>query len=390
MQFGSATFLREHLRGVIAFYHPACLDPRGGFLEIDPQGRPASAGTRTLVGTARMIVNHAIAQLHSQDSQHLEAVMHGLRFLREAHRDPHDGGYAWLIRDGLPQPAPQRCYGLAFVALAYARAAQCGVASARAWLDETWALLDRHFWEPQHGLYADAAGPRWALEDYRGQNANMHACEALIAAFEATRELRYLERAAALADRVVNGLAARTDGLVWEHFHRDWQADYDYGRNDGAGDRYRAWGFQPGHQAEWAKLLLILERHAPQPWHRQRAQELFDRALALGWDAAHEGVIHACDLDGACHDGDKYSWVQAECLAAAGLLAGAGAARYADWYERLWNYAWRRFVDHPAQAWMRVLSRDHQAHDDGRAHAGKTDYHVVSACHELLASGALQ
>ena len=39
----------------------------------------------------------------------------------------------------------------------------------------------------------------WTQESsYRGQNANMHACEALIAAFEATNEQKYLDRALAI------------------------------------------------------------------------------------------------------------------------------------------------------------------------------------------------
>src|SRR5262249_39829419 len=92
---GSAEFLREHLRSVVAFYHPACLDPDGGFFEIGGDGRPDPGAARTLVGTARMVVNHAIAYLHSRHSDHLDAVRHGLRFLREVHRDPGSGGYCW-------------------------------------------------------------------------------------------------------------------------------------------------------------------------------------------------------------------------------------------------------------------------------------------------------
>ena len=84
---------------------------------------------------------------------------------------------------------------------------------------------------------------------------------------------------------------------------------------------FRPWGFQPGHQTEWAKLLLILDRHRPEAWHLKRARELFDRALELSWDDEHGGMVYGFDPDGRFYDEDKYFWVQAESLAAAALLA---------------------------------------------------------------------
>ena len=68
------------------------------------------------------------------------------------------------------------------------------VQEAREWLAETFDLAEKHFWEPAAELYGDEAKADWTLLPYRGQNANMHACEALIAAFEAD------------LDRIVDGL----------------------------------------------------------------------------------------------------------------------------------------------------------------------------------------
>ena len=55
--------------------------------------------------------------------------------------------------------------------------------------------------------------------------------------------------------------AALANGLVWEHYHADWSVDWDYNKDDKT-NIFRPWGYQPGHLTEWAKLLLILERHA--------------------------------------------------------------------------------------------------------------------------------
>ena len=52
---------------------------------------------------------------------------------------------------------------------------------------------------------------------------------------------------------------------------------------------FRPWGFQPGHQAEWAKNLLNLHRHGggdgDSGWMVPRAKALFDGTWALSWDA---------------------------------------------------------------------------------------------------------
>ncbi|POA58939.1 N-acylglucosamine 2-epimerase, partial [Pseudomonas sp. GW460-R15] len=108
---------------------------------------------------------------------------------------------------------------------------------------------------PQHQLYADEATPSWQVGPYRGQNANMHACEAMLAAYDATREPFYLQRARTLAESITGRQAALADGLVWEHYREDWSVDWDYNRGDKT-NIFRPWGFQTGHLTEWAKLLL--------------------------------------------------------------------------------------------------------------------------------------
>jgi mannose/cellobiose epimerase-like protein (N-acyl-D-glucosamine 2-epimerase family) len=307
-----------------------------------------------------------------------------VEFLRSAHRDPSTGGYAWTLRGREPIDRTNHCYGLAFVMLAYAKAIAAGVTEAREYLSETWDLMELRFWERDAGLYADEASADWTLSPYRGQNANMHACEAMLAAYEATHEPRYLERAGTLAAGMVSRQAAFADGLIWEHYHSDWTPDWEYNKGD-CSNIFRPWGFQPGHQAEWAKLLLILDRHAPEDWHLRRARELFDRSVPLSWDTANGGVVYGFDREGRFYDADKYFWVQAEALAAAALLADRTAdPKYWEWYERIWAYSWRHMIDHEHGAWYRILTSGNEAYSADKSPAGKTDYHTMGACYEVM------
>lgn len=390
--FRSETFLREHIAHTMAFYHPRAIDPAGGFFHYyKDDGTIYDRSHRHLVSSTRFVFNYAMAAREFEDkrAEYLDAARHGLRYLREVHRDANTGGYAWTIRDGKPEDRTYHAYGVAFVLLAYSTALKAGIDDVRPWMDETWELLEKRYWDADAGLYRDEADEHWHFSNYRGQNANMHMCEAMLAAYQASDEPRYLERALTLADNMTRRQAAKAEGLVWEHYDVDWNIDWKYNL-DNPKHLFRPWGFQPGHQTEWAKLLLILEpllleRNREEKWLVPTAQHLFDIALDRAWDKEYGGIAYGFAPDGQVCDDDKYFWVQAESLAAAALLhARTGEARYDEWYQKLWAYSWEHFVDHKYGAWYRILTRDNRKYDDEKSPAGKVDYHTMGACYEVM------
>ncbi|CAM5241353.1 AGE family epimerase/isomerase [Rhodanobacter lindaniclasticus] len=344
--FRSPDFLREHIAQTMAFYHPRAIDPAGGFFHyFKDDGTIYDLTHRHLVSSTRFVFNYAMAALEFANDaalqrEYLDAARHGLRYLREVHRDPATGGYAWTLLDGRPDDRTNHAYGVAFVLLAYATARKAGIFEAAAWMDETWALLERRYWDADAGLYRDEADAHWHFSDYRGQNANMHMCEAMIAAYQASNDERYLDRALLLADHMTRRQAALAGGLVWEHYDAQWRIDRDYHRDDPK-HLFRPWGFQPGHQTEWAKLLLLMEpllreRGHDTGWLLPTARHLFDTALARAWDREHGGICYGFAPDGSVCDDDKYFWVQAESLVAAALLhARTGEPTHDEWYRRL-------------------------------------------------------
>ena len=386
MDFRKRSFLLEHIRHTLSFYDPRSLDPAGGFFHrYKNDGTVYDPSTRTLVASCRFVFNYAMAYRQFGTPDYLARVRHGLDYLRRVHRNPATGGYAWRIEGGQPADTTNHCYGLAFVLLAYSCALKIGLPEARGWIDETVDVMERHFWLPEDGLYANEADAQWHVGAYRGQNDNMHACEAMVAACEATGERKFLARAVLIAENIAVRQAALTGGEVWEHFRPNWTPDLDYARDSNNANSIRPWGVQTGHQTEWAKLLLILDRHAPADWRLGRAIKLFDRAWACGWDAVHGGLVYGYDLDGKVCDPDKYFWVQAESLAAAALLgARTGDEKYWLIYDKIWAYAWENFVDHEYGAWYRRLTPDNRPFDDRKTYDNKADYHTMGACYEVL------
>ena len=389
--FRSPAFLRAHIEDTLAFYLPRAIDPSGGLFHfLRDNGSVYDAHTRHLVSSTRYVVTLGMSVRRGLGGDLARRVLQQAFDFLAVHRNPESGGFAWQIdwRHGQARvlDTTNHAYGLAFVLLAHAQAHMAGVAGAHAGIAQTFELLERRFWEPAHGLYADEATPDWTLLPYRGQNANMHLCEALLAAFDATSETRYLDRATLLAEHITVRQAALANGLVWEHYKADWSVDWDYNKDDKS-NIFRPWGFQPGHLTEWTKLLLQLNERRPDPTLVERARRFFDTAMHRAWDGEHGGLYYGFAPDGSICDSDKYFWVQAESLAAAARLASVtGEPRYWAAYDHLWAYAWRHFVDHEHGAWWRILRADNRKLSDEKSPAGKVDYHTIGACHDVLDS----
>lgn len=279
-------------------------------------------------------------------------------------------------------------YGHAFVILAAASCVRAGIIGAKGVLDDTVDFMETYFWDEGAGAYADERDASLAhLSPYRGQNANMHMCEALLAAWEATGEIRYLDRAEHLAHRFAFELAAQSDGKIWEHYSPDWHVDMAY-NIDSPNDRYRPWGFQPGHQTEWSKLLLILNTARPDEKWVSKARQLYDQAMAMGWDRDFGGLYYGVAPDGDICASEKHFWVQAEGFATAWRLYHATQDdTYRQHYSLIWRWCWDHMIDHTYGAWYRVRNRDGSAIDDRKSPMGKTDYHTMGACWDVLRVG---
>lgn len=385
--FRSSQFLQEHLLSLSRFYQQYAIDPEGGYFQsLLPSGEVQQGSVKQLVSSTRLAYIFAQVGLRENDKHYLALAEHGFSYVEQLHFDPQRQAYHWVLDEHQAIDKGNLCYGLAFVMLMYSAVVKVGRKGAKQQLKDCFELMEQRFWQPEWGLYADEASPDWSeLSPYRGQNANMHACEAMIAAYEATQDELYLHRAITIAQNICLRQTYATDGLIWEHYQQDWQLDWDFNKDDPK-NLYRPWGFQPGHQTEWAKLLVMLSRHHAASWLLPCAEKLFRYAMEKAWDYQYGGLYYGMAPDGSVCDDDKYFWVQAESFAAAALLATAtGKQEYWSAYDSLWKYSWQHFCESKHQAWWRVLSRDGKVQDPLVARLGaKIEYHTIGACLEVL------
>ncbi len=386
-KFEKRDFLQQHIQSILDFYEPRVISPAGGYYQcfLD-NGEIFDRNTRQLVGSSRFVFNYATAHRLQGVDHYFEWAQWGFKYLNEVHLQP-SGHYAWLIENDNVTDGRAMAYGHAFVLLAAASCLRIGIKSAEQTLNHVWDFLEHYFWDANHQAYADERDSSLTdLNQYRGQNANMHLCEALLAAWQATSNSRYLDRAELLAKRFTVELAAQSDGLIWEHYNADWQVDFEFNR-DKPNDRYKPWGFQPGHQVEWSKLLLMLNAEKPNQQWPTKARELYDRAMSIGWDSEFGGIVYGVAPDGSICAPEKYFWVHAETIATAWrLYQHTENKKYLQDYQRIWSWSWKYLVDHTYGAWYRVRKPDGSAIDDRKTPLGKADYHTLGACWDVLGS----
>lgn len=385
--FESADFLTAHIQSTLAFYEPRVFAEEGGFYGcfLD-NGECYDPKVRQLVASCRYVFNYATAYRFHGNPKHLEWAKWGLDYLMTSHKQAN-GGYAWQIEDSVVTDSRVMAYGHAFVLLAAASCLQAGIAQALSVIHQTFDFMEEYFWDASSGAYYDERDASLkSLSAYRGQNANMHMCEALLTAWQATRDKRFLDRAEQLATRFSIELAAQSGGLIWEHYDTDWNVDLEF-NIDKPNDRYKPWGFQPGHQTEWAKLLLILNTERPNPKWIPKAKFLFDGAMKMGWDKEHGGIVYGVAPNGDVCAREKYFWVQSESFATAWRLYRAtGEEKYREHYNRIWQWSWTHMIDHTHGAWFRVRGYDGSKVDDKKSPLGKTDYHTMGACWDVLST----
>jgi mannose/cellobiose epimerase-like protein (N-acyl-D-glucosamine 2-epimerase family) len=386
-EFNDSAWLRQHIFDILHFYAPRCLDPQyGGFYQgYRDDGSIYDHRTKHLVSSTRFVYVFSIGTLLKGPDWCRTYAELGLEYIQEKHFDRVNGGYYWILEGLEAKDTSKQAYGHAFVLLAASAALKAGISWAFPIIEEVFQQLEEHLWNCVNGLYADEASVDWKeIPVYRGQNANMHLCEALLSAYEATNDPKYLSRAHLLAKNVVITLATQSGGLIWEHYDKDWLIDWNYNKHDPK-NLFRPYGFLPGHLVEWSKLLVILERYQSEAWMITAAESLFQSALKMAWDKKNGGICYAFDAAGNILDSDKYHWVISEAIAASYLLgARTGNQKYFEWYKQFFKYSWKHFIDHQYGAWYRILSKENVKYDNIKSPPSKTDYHPISACYETL------
>ncbi|SPH18771.1 Sulfoquinovose isomerase [Defluviimonas aquaemixtae] len=355
----------------------ASLNPVAGFHVLDYDGAPLPDTVQELHTTTRLVHSFALGKRAGLGD--CDAVIdQGMRYLFSHHHDEKHGGYHWAMDGNSVHDGRKLAYGHVFVLLAAASAQMAGHPDAERLINDVDGVLDARFWDEEHGLFLDEWNRDWSpFSTYRGMNANMHAVEALLTAYEATDRAKYIDRAGRVLDFFLRRIAPAHDWRLPEHYTADWQVDRSYSGNP----MFRPAGTTPGHSFELARLALQYWDLCGRPGDEwpAAARHLVDRALADAWDEERGGLVYTLDFGGTPAIRSRYWWPVTEAIGAlAAFIKLDHGERDEGWYRRLWIFAGSHFVDHERGGWFPEIDDDGQP--TTTQFKGKPDvYHSVQA-----------
>jgi sulfoquinovose isomerase len=358
---GTAEWRRAEASRLIEFGRAAALAD-GGFGWLGAGGDIDVTQPRPLYINARMTYVFALAHLNGVAGADALAAA-GIGALAGRYADgEHGGWFSSLDPAGNVIDFTKANYAHAHVLLASASAVAAGLPGADSALAAAAAAIDHHFWSDAEGCALESWNADFTeLERYRGANSNMHSVEAYLAAGDVTGDPVWPARAAAIADRLINGYARANAWRIPEHYDENWQPLPDYNA-DRRSDPFRPYGTTPGHSFEWARLLLTLEtgQTAPPAWLPEAATALFDTAVADAWQRdGHPGLIYTVDTNGQPVVTARMNWVACEAvLAADALHRRTGEERFAAVAAQWWGEIDRYFLDAKNGGWWQELAPD--------------------------------
>jgi mannose-6-phosphate isomerase len=331
----------------------------GGFVErLDSEGRADRAAPRRVRVQARQIYCFAKAAQMGWYPKGREIALKGLEHLLKTAKSP-DGqpGFVHILApDGSVVNPLRDTYDHAFVLLALASVyALDRDPQILAEISSLTSFLDSKLRSP-HGGFLEGLPASMP----RRQNPHMHLFEAMIAAFDATHDPAFQNRAGELFSLFLASFYDKQRHVLGEYFEDDWS-------------RIEPVSVEPGHQAEWVWLLKGFERITGCPTAQYRSELL---ASALRYRDSTGCLVDEGDADGIIKKRSRRCWPQTEIAKAwtaqaeAGELGAAGEARdallrlYRHYLQHPVNGGWydqfdgdgRSLVDHiPASSFYHVL-----------------------------------
>ena len=311
----------------------------GGFIDrLHQDGRADYLAPRRVFVQARQIYCFAKAAEIGWYPQGREIALKALEHLLSKAKSPDGkpGFVHTLAHDGAVLDSRRDSYDHAFVLLALSTVyALNRDAQVRAEIDALCSYLDSTLRSPHGGVVegVPASMPR-------RQNPQMHLFEAMIAAFDATHDPVFQNRAGDFFALFLANLYDKQKQVLGEYFEDDWS-------------RIEPVSIEPGHQAEWVWLLKGFERITGCPTGRFRGELL---ASALRYRDEAGCLVDEGNAAGEIKRHSRRLWPQTEMAKAWIAQAEAGAA---DEARAALSRLERHYLGHPvAGGWYDQFDRE--------------------------------
>lgn len=384
---------RQLREKILPYWYDTTLDrTNGGYLLADDLKGRGIAQDKALVAQARMVWGFSHAHLHQySDAQrdYLQAAHLGYRFLRDAMRDPKEGGYYWRVSaDGKALQDRKIMYGQSFVIyglVEYYRATQHPEPIRLAM--DLFFLIQRKAHDRENGGWIEHFTRNWQpvlqhddqifveVGGYKSANTHLHLMEAFTELYAVTGDAtvrRALEEALEINRRYFYPLQP---GQSCFHRQLDWRPVTDP----------KSAGLSYGHNVEFAWLMIQAQKTLQQKLDWPHFYAHINHALQYGYDWERGGLYHRGVDDQPATDTTKVWWAEAELIAALSEALGHRPnARYMEALEKQIQFLQRHQTSPEDGIWLDTLNADGTVKSGGKAHHWKANYHDVRAMVKLV------
>ena len=323
----------------------AC-DPNGGFFEkLTPEGVPTADPRRARV-VGRQIYAFAMAERLGWTGPARAMLRHGLSELETRFLLPDGTVISVIDADGAVRKSRFDLYDYAFVLFGLAAAHSVGERP-----DELSRIAQTIRAKMTAGWRHPIAGFEESVPRSLPLKANphMHVFEASLAWLETAPDEGWSALADEIAELCLSKFLAQDTGALREFFDGDWTMLGDH-----AGSVV-----EPGHQSEWAWLLIRWGQLRGRDDAIAAARRLIEIAEIHGVDPVRDLAINELNADLSPRDGLARLWPQTERLKSYVALAGIETGPAADHARKKIGAATqglRRFFAHPIEgAWWEHL-----------------------------------
>lgn len=345
---------------------------RGGFHErLDQQSAPLDEPRRSRVNP-RQVYCYSLAEDLGWHGPSECAVLHGIDYFLKHYRRP-DRLFRGLVNpDGSVVTDEAVLYDQAFALLGLACAYE--TTSRDEYRDqarELLGILRARFGHPQAGF-----NERQPSVLPLSSNSHMHMLEVCLAWMDLDHDPMWSQLANEIVELALSRFFDPATGFLLEFFDAEWRPI--------AGEEGRL--VEPGHQYEWAWLLLRWSMRSPTAPSaanaRAAAIRLVDLAERHGVDPARGVAMNSLRADASVRDPQARLWPQTERIKATCALAElTGDARY--WIAaNEAALALTKYLATPVRGlWYDKLTADGQFIDEPAP--ASSFYHIVCAIAEL-------
>jgi len=386
-------------QNIIPFWFPKCIDREmGGFrLNHDTNGQWLGPGPKALVTQSRTVWFFArLANSPYGRPEHLEAALHGYRFLADKMWDPEYGGFFWMVDASGEKPEMEKkhVYGQSFALYALSELYR---AQPRADILElarkTFQALEVHAHDSAFGGYRESFERDWTpIEDsersylgtpnrVKSMNSHLHLMEALSSYYRVTRDVLARERLLELISIETSAVVRKRVGACSDQHERDWTPLTGPAREVAS----------YGHDLENVWLLMEAcdsAAIADGPFV-DLYRTLFEYSIEYGLDPEQGGFFYTGPFNRAAQNREKSWWVQAEVLVGSlRMFRRTGDEKYKTLFGDMLNWISNHQVDWQNGEWFATVETDGST-SGLKAGPWKSPYHngrAVLECLRLLST----